>query len=236
MKTLKEARKALGSSGKFPVPSRVCYALPVAGLETISAVRVMMALLWIRDATPGSTRDQVIEVDLADLRSAAGYGDNGSYRQVLEGLSKLWQTSFMTNSGEVIEVFDLVTVEETDEGKTCRFRMSSDFEDAHETLSTDGYGMVNMEEVLRLARSIDFPIYLRACAVRKRRKKVFDVSRPELYCISNKDPDGPVGGAVRSVKTAVSRVSAVLRSQADVASIDGLGKDRVKGLRVSIGT
>jgi hypothetical protein len=96
--------------------------------------------------------------------------------------------------------------------------------------------MVDMEEVLRLARSIDFPIYLRACAVRKRRKKVFDVTRPELYCISNKDPDGPVGGAVRSVKTAVSRVGAILRSSADVAPIDGLGKDRVKGLRVSIGS
>jgi hypothetical protein len=234
VKPLDAARKALGSAGKFPVSTRICYALPVAGLEAISAVRVMMALLWIRDVTPGASKHAVIEVDLAELRSASGYGEAGSYRQVIEGLSKLWQVSFMDSSGIVIEVFDFATIVDSDEGKVCRFRMTPEFEEAHSKISTDGYGMVDMDEVLRLARSIDFPIYLRACAVRKRRRKVFDISRPELYCLSSKDPDGPIGGAVRSVKTSVSRVGAILRANAQVDPIEGLGKDRVKGLKVSI--
>jgi hypothetical protein len=208
--------------------------MPLAGLESVAQVRVMMALLWVRDSVECSDPEGLVEVDLGELRCASGYGDSGSYRQVYEGLSNLHRISFMTSDGEVFEVFDHVRVVENDEGKSCWFRVSPEFEALQQNLSDDGYGMVDMEEVVRLARGIDFSIYLRACSVRKRRKRVFEVSRAEMFCLSSRDPESPVGGAVRALKTSAGRVGSILKTKTTVEVLETMGKDRIKGLRVAL--
>lgn len=236
MNSLKDARKALSSSGKFPVSSRLCYALPLAGLESISAVRVMMALFWIRDSANRQSSDQIIEVEIGELRSAAGYGESGSYRQILEGIAQVHKISFLTKEGAVVDVFDFVAVRDTEGGRSCCFRISSDFEDLQSSISDDGYGMVDMEEIVRLARAIDLPIYLRSCAVKKRRRKIFDLSRSEIFCLSNRDPETAIGGAVRAIKVSVARVTSILKVQSEIEVVEALGGERVKSIKVSLST
>lgn len=235
MSSLKEARKALGSSGKFPFSSKLCNSLPLAGLEAVSAVRVLMALLWIRDSRDKNPEDEhLFEVDIAELRSASGYGESGSYRQVLDGLAQVHKISFLTKDGEVVEIFDFVGLRETESGRTCCFRISQEFSELQSTISDDGYGMVDMEEIIRLARAIDLPIYLRSCAVRKRRRKVFDLSRAEVFCLSNRDPQSAIGGAIRAIKVSAARVGSVLKTQTDVEMMESLGRDRIKTVRISL--
>lgn len=196
----------------------------------------MMALLWVRDTTVRAEDGGLSEVDLSSLRCAAGYGDSGSYRQIYEALSNLHRITFLTTCGEVFEVFDHVRIVENDDGRSCWFRTSPEFDELQTNLSNDGYGMVDMEEIVRLARGIDFSIYLRACSVRKRRKRVFEITRAEMFCLTSRDPESPVGGAVRAIKTSAARVGSILKIKTSVDVVDAIGKDRIKGLSVSLET
>jgi len=227
---LYEARKAFGSSGKFPISAHVCSAIPVAGLDKIATVRVMMGLLWARDSLPASPGTRVYSIGLADLRCAAGFGDSGPYRQVVQGLDAAANAEMMTDDGGVFSIFNGISVTDDEIGRFVSFRTSEAFDYYQDRLSADGYGMVDMDEVVRLVRSVDLSIYLRACAVRKRRKKAFSLSRAEIYCLSNRDPGEPISGAVRAIRTAAERVGKILKTNVSVSSIDGRGRERVRGL------
>jgi hypothetical protein len=234
LKDFRDAQKGLRSSGKFPISSKICHALPLFGLTGIDSVRVMMALLWIHDSTDDVSSGEVISAHMSEIRAASGLGGSRAYRSTRNGLNDLARSSLVFQNADVCEIVDFISIREDDEKNTCYFRFSEEVIELQGSHTESGYGMIDMSEIHRLARPIDLWVYLRLCSVKKRRKKKIMISRDEIFCIAERNPEGNLGDAMRALKSSIARVSAIMKMEVKNEQIAGPGRERTIALEVSI--
>ena len=235
MNNIDKARRAVGSHGRFPVSSKICFSMPMCGLDSIASVRIFIALMWIAETTAPKKGADGIAVSVDELRLASGY-QGRPYRDILAGVRDLRTAALLLTTGEVVEVFEFLYITDHEGDRFCYFSFTSDFVALQASFSEDGYGTIDIEEVTRLARAIDLPLYLRAAAVRKRKHMSFELSREDVFCLAGVDPDESIGGALRAVRVAMQRVSAIMKLTATTANSMSIGGSRVLAVAVAVNT